>query len=381
MNVRDVMTKDIISVSTEDNVSKVISLIEQYCFREILVIDKKKLKGIVYSKEISKKGITDPTKTKVNSLMRFPPHTLFPEQDINEAAKLIFKIGVRALPVTEKDKVIGVVSMHEIIDFASKSKDFRQTTAESIMSVPEIVSEETDIGAARVLMREKNISRLPIINKNQKLTGVVTIFDLLKAIKPHERMNFYSMSEEKENIMGIHLSVVMNGSPTTVNRKTSLSEIAGLIRKCETDGVIVEENNFPIGVITEKDLIEFYVSRLEQKGIFYQIIGLADEDEFIVSTADRMIRDALQKLNNIHKIQYFVLHVKRYDKTGKVKYSIRTRLLTEKGTFVSKSHAWDLRTAVDKALVNLERIIIKEKQYGKQRMHEILRSRKIGIQW
>lgn len=373
------MSKDIISVSPEDNVSKLISLIEKHCFREILVIEKNKLKGIIYSKEISKKGITDPTKAKVNSLMRFPPHTLSPEQDVNEAAKLIFKTGLRALPVVENSKVIGIVSMHDIVDSVSSTKEFRQTVAESIMSVPETAKEDTDIGFARVMMREKNISRIPIVDKNNKLKGVVTIFDLLKAIKPHERMSFYSMSEEKETIMGIPLSVVMNDSPTIVERKSSLSEVVGMIKKYDTDGLIVEENGFPVGVITEKDLLEFYISNLEQKGIFYQIIGLVDEDEFIVSTADRMIRDTLEKLNKIHQIQYFVLHVKRYDKTGKIKYSIRTRLLTNKGTFVSKSHAWDLRTAVDKALNNLERITIKEKQRGKDIIQERLRFNKRGM--
>ena len=373
------MSKNIISVSPEDNVSKLISLIEKYCFREILVVEKSKLKGIVYSKEISKKGITNPTKEKVNALMRFPPHTLTPEQEINDAAKMIFKTGLRALPVTENNKLIGIVSLHDIVDFVSKTKDFRQTTAESIMSVPETAREDTDIGAARVLMREKNISRIPVVDKNQKLVGVVTIFDLLKAIKPHERMSFYSMSEEKETIMGIPLSTVMNDSPTTVDRKTSLNEIVGMIKKYDTDGIIVAENGFPVGVVTEKDLLEFYISSLEQKGIFYQIIGLVDEDEFIVATADRMIRDTLQKLDRMHKIQYFVLHVKRYDKKGKIKYSIRTRLLTEKGTFVSKSYAWDLRTAVDEALVNLERITIKEKQRGKYKTQEMLRFKKLGM--
>lgn len=373
------MSKDIISVSPEDNVSKLISLVEKYCFREILVIEKSKLKGVIYSKEISKKGITDPTKEKVNALMRFPPHTLSPEQDVNDAAKLIFKTGLRALPVIENNRVIGIVSMHDIIDFASKTKDFRQTTAESIMSTPEIATQNMDIGAARVLMRQKNISRIPVVDANKKLIGVVTIFDLLKALKPHERMSFYSMSEEKETIMGISLSTVMNDSPTTADRKTSLNEIVSLLRKYETDGLIVEENGFPVGVVTEKDLIEFYISTLEQKGIFYQIIGLVDEDEFVVSTADRMIRDTLQKLDKIHKIQYFVLHVKRYDKTGKIKYSIRTRLLTDRGTFVSKSYAWDLRTAVDEALDNLERIIIKEKQRGMDRIQSRLRFNKMSM--
>ena len=331
------MSKNIVSLSSEDNVSKLISLIEKYCFREILVIDNKKLKGIVYSKDVAKKGIVNPTKTKVNNLMRFPPPTLSSDQDIDDAANLIFKTGLRALPVTENNKVLGIISLHDIVDMVSKTKDFRQTTAESIMSLPEIATEDTDIGKARMLMREKNISRIPVVDKNQKLCGVVTIFDLLRAVKPRERMDFYSMAAEKVTTMGIPISTVMNDTPTVVDRKTSLSEAANLIRKDETDGAIVVENNLPIGVITEKDLLEFYVSGLKKRGVYYQIVGLVDEDEFVVETTDRMIRDTIEKMSKIFKPQFFFLHIKRYDKKGKIKYSIRTRFLTDKGTFVNKS--------------------------------------------
>jgi len=376
MFVEDVMSKNIVSLAPEDNVSKLISLIEKYYFREILVIENKKLKGIVYSKEIAKKGIVDPTKTKVNTLMRFPPPTLSPNQDVDDAANLIFKTGLRALPVTENNKVVGIVSLHDIVNMASKTKEFRQTLAESIMSIPEIAREDTDIGTARMLMREKNISRIPVVDKNQKLYGVVSIFDLLRAVKPRERMNFYSMAAEKETIMEIPISTVMSNMPTTVDRKTSLNEIVSLMRKDETDGVIVVENDFPVGVITEKDLLEVYVSSLRKRGVYYQIIGLADEDDFVVETVDRMVRDTIQKMSKIFKPQFFFLHVKRYDKKGKIKYSIRTRFRTDRGIFISKSHAWDLRDAVNDALTKLEKIMFKKRDV-RDKIRETLRFKKM----
>lgn len=379
MKVKDIMSKDVIYLTPEDNVSKLISLVEEHCFREILVIENEKLIGIVYSKEIAKKGITDPTKTKVNALIKSPPPLLSPDQDVDDAANLIFKTGLRALPVVEDNKVIGIVSLHDIVDVASKTKEFRQTTAESIMSIPELIREDSDIGTARMLMREKNISRIPVLDRNQKLSGVVTIFDLLKAVKPRERISFYSMDPEKETTMEIPVSTVMNKMPTTATEKTLLNDIVNLIRKDETDGIIIVENNFPVGVITEKDLLEVYVSSLKKKGIYYQIIGLGDEDDFIVETIDRMIRDTLQKMSKMFEPQSFFLHIKRYDKTGKIKYSIRTRFRTNKKTFVSKSFAWDLREAVDKALDNLERIMIKEKGELNSRSKEATRFKKLNM--
>lgn len=371
------MSKDLVYVSPEDTVSRIISLIEKYYLREILVLENNKLKGIVYSKDIAKKGITNPTKAKVSSLIMSPPPTLSPEQDINDAVNLISKTGLRALPVVDGRKVIGIVSLHDIVDVASKTKEFRQISAESIMSVPETVKEDTDIGTVRMFMREKNISRIPIVDKNDKLFGVVTIFDMLKAVKPKERLSFYSIAE-KEATMDIPISAVVTKLPTKVERKTSLNDIVSIMRKDESDGVVVVENDRPIGVIAEKDLLEVYVSSLNKKGVYYQISGLTNEDDFVLSTIDRMIRDTIEKISKILNPQFFFLHVKRYDKKGKVKYSIRTRFRTDRGIFVSKSYAWDLRDAVNDALDNLERIITKEINYKRDKMQERSRFKKMN---
>lgn len=372
------MSENFISVSPDDNVSKLISLIDSENLREIIITENKKLKGIVYSKDIAKKGIIDPTKTKVSILLSSSP-IISPEQDINDAAELIFKTGLRALPVVENDKVNGLITIFDIIGFASKTKEFRQTTAESLMSSPEIIDINTDIGKARLLMREKNVSRLPVVDKNQKIVGTVTIFDLLKAIKPRERIDFYSMAAEKERIMNIPVSTIMNTSPLVIEKSKTLNEIVNLMKENKTDGVVVTENDKPIGIVTAKDLLEFYVSSFKKKGVYYQISGLVNEDDFIVSTVDRMIKDTLLKLSKIVKPQFFFLHVKKYDKPGRIKYSIRTRFKTDKGIFVSKSFAWDLRDAVNISLKKLERIVIKEIESKRDKIQERLKFKKLSI--
>jgi CBS domain-containing protein len=379
MLVKDIMTKDFISLSPEDTVSELISLIEKYNFREVPIIENNKFKGIAYSKEIANKGMLDPTKTKIGKLMKIHSPTISPENNIEQAADLIFKTGLRALPVVENDKIIGIISTFNIIETASKTKEFRQTLAESIMSSPEIIDDSTDIGKARILMREKNISRLPVINKNNKLCGIVTIFDLLRAVKPKERIDFYSMAGEKEKLMEISVSTIMNTSPVITDRKKSLNEIVNLMVEYNTDGIIISENNYPVGIITAKDLLEVYVSSFKQKGVYYQITGIADEDDFIMSTIDRMIRDTLQKMSKIFNPQFFFLHIKRYDKKGKIKYSIRTRFRTGKGTFVSKAFAWDLRDAVNEALDKLERIMLKEVESKRDKAKEMLRFKKMSM--
>lgn len=207
---------------------------------------------------------------------------------------------------------------------------------------------------------------------------MITTFDLLKVIKTRERMDWYSMAAEMERIMGIPISTIVNANPVTSERRTSLSEIVGLMNKHGLSSIVITENKAPVGIITAKDLLEFYISGLQKKGVYYQIVGMRDEDQFVVDTLDRMVGDSIKKLSSIFNPQYFIMHVKRHDVglKNKIKYSVRLRFMTDKGMFISKAWKWDLRDAVGEALDNLERIVKKEKTYAKDKFRKTLIRRK-----
>ncbi len=362
MKVKDIMTRDFVSLSPDETVSKLISVMEKNKIHQIPLIENKKLVGMIYEWNLTQKGIVNPSKEKIRAVMSFPPPTISSDQNIEEAAQMIMKTGIRALPVIDSGKISGIISIFDIIVSAAKTKEFRQTLVDSIMSVPETIDMNTDIGSARATIREKHYEKLPVVNSEGKLAGVVSIFDLAKAIKPRERMGWYSMGAEKERIMDIPASTIMDANPVTADRNMSLSEIANLMNETGTSSIVITQSNIPIGIITAKDLLEVYVSRLQPKGVYYQIIGLTDEDDFVVSTVDRMIKDTLQKISKTVTPTFFFVHVKRHDKGGeKIKYGIRARLRTERGTYISKSHAWDLRDAVNEALDRLERAIFNRK--------------------
>lgn len=360
MQAKDIMSEDVLVLSPEDTVSKFISLMEKHHIHEVPVVSNKKLVGIVHYKNISERGVIDPSAAKIKAFV-MNSQTASPEDDIEKVAEILFKTSLRSLPVVENNVLVGILSVFDVVEALAKSKDFRQTQAEAIMSVAEIIGEKDDIGKARVLMREKNVSRLPVVDSSGKLKGVITVFNLLRAIKPRERMGWYSMAAEKLTTMNIPVSTVMNSNPVTADEKTSVTEIASLIKKYKTSGVVIAVDACPVGVVTLRDVLEFYFAGLTKKGVYVQITGLKEEDEFVLSTVDRMIRDSMQKLSFM-KPQFFVIHIKKYKKEGeKAKHSVRSRFMTGSGLFISKGFAWDLRDAVAMALDNLERIVKKEK--------------------
>lgn len=361
--VRDIMSKNVLTLQPQDTVSSFISLMENHHIHEAPVVSGKNLVGLVHYKNIVERGITDPTITKIEKIMTNPP-LLMQEDSVDRAAEIIFSSGYHAVPVVENNILVGIISVFDIVSILAKSKEFRQTGAEAIMSVAEIIGEKEDIGKARVLMRERNISRLPVVDDYDRLVGVATIFDLLKALKPRERMGWYSMAAEKLTTMGIPISTVMNRNPLTIGRGASLSEVVELLKKYRTLGAIVTEENAPLGIVTMRDILEFYLAGKQKKGTYAQITGVKDEDEFVLATVDRMMRDSVQKISSVYKVHFLFMHVKKYKKAGskKIKYSVRCRLMTDAGIFISRSFAWDLRDAAGEALDSLERIVMNKKE-------------------
>lgn len=361
MLVRDVMSKNVLTLGPKDTVSRFIGLAEKEHIHEIPIVENKKFLGIVHYKTVAEKGMTDPSKERLETVMTRIP-ALKEDSTLDEAADAIFQIGIRGFPVVGEGGLSGIVSVFDLLNVFSKNPDFKAAAAEDIMSPAETISINDDIGKARKLMREKNISRQPVVDGNGKLRGVVAVFDLLKGVKPRERINWYSMAAEKETIMGVQVSAIMNCEPLTAEKQTGLSEIADMMVKYRNSGVVIVEGDEPIGVVTTRDLLEFFLSMKQKKGAYVQITGLGKEEPLIAATADRMIRDSVQKISSFLPVQFLFMHTKRYDKGGKTKYSVRCRLMTDKGVFITRATGWDLRDAEGQALDALEKITIKDKE-------------------
>ena len=362
MLVRDVMNPNVISLSIKDRVGEYISLAEKHHIHEVFVLEKKKLKGMVTHRTLLKKEMVDPNKEKVGRIMEPPPATLKSDDTLEGAAKTLLKTGLRAVPVLDGKDVVGVISITDIVNAVMGMKEFRQTKAESIMSPAITVSDSSSIGAARALMRERNISRVPVIDRGGRLIGIVTIFDMLKNLRSHERMGWKSMGAEMERLMHIPITTVVNRSPTTSVRSSSLNDLAMTMLDQETSGVVISDRDMPIGVVTLKDLLEFYVGTLGKEGIYYQISGLHDQEE--IDMAAELVEAMLKKVSAFAKVTFFFIHVKKSDIGYKLRarYDVRARLKTDKDIFISHANGWDVRDAVGQCVSNLEKIMLRDKE-------------------
>jgi predicted transcriptional regulator len=211
------------------------------------------------------------------------------------------------------------------------------------------------------ILRETNISRLPVIDKANKIEGLVDTIDLLKADTDRSRSELGEEAGEKIHLRHVQISSLMRKTPLITSPDIPLPKLINLMLEKHTTTALVEENGKICGLVTPKLILKLIGKRIE--GVYVRISGLQKEDVFIKSVVDEEIRNEIRKLGKFLTINYMVLHVDRYRKTGKrIKYSVKGRLITEKGYFFADDHAWDITKAVRGVLQKLEKEAIKLKE-------------------
>jgi len=118
---------------------------------------------------------------KVKEAMHKGVDWVAPSTPITELAKLMCTHNIGALPIGENDRLIGMVTDRDIVckGVAKDGFDPAITTARDVMT-PGIhcCREDDDLAKAVRHMEELEIRRLPVINKNKRMVGILALGDV-----------------------------------------------------------------------------------------------------------------------------------------------------------------------------------------------------------
>lgn len=108
----------IFSVRSSDTVENVLMLMRDHRVRAILVVDDGALVGIVSQGDCAIKVLlphNNPKQVAVSKIMTANPLTVLPSNSLEECMAIMVHKHIRHLPVVEKNKVIGVISVGDIV--------------------------------------------------------------------------------------------------------------------------------------------------------------------------------------------------------------------------------------------------------------------------
>lgn len=117
---------------------------------------------------------------QVRDIMTLGVECIDPETTLQEAAKRMKAIDVGALPVCDHDRLVGVLTDRDItVRSVSDGHNPNQDRARDVMT-PQVIYcfEDQDVSEAAELMREKQVRRLPVLSREKRLIGIVSLGDL-----------------------------------------------------------------------------------------------------------------------------------------------------------------------------------------------------------
>ena len=117
---------------------------------------------------------------QVREIMSHEAKIIDPNTTIRDVAQRMRADEIGALPVGENDRLIGMVTDRDIIVRAvAEERAPGSTTVREVMSDHVFYCfEDEDVDRAAKTMAEHQVRRLPVLNRDKRLVGVVALADL-----------------------------------------------------------------------------------------------------------------------------------------------------------------------------------------------------------
>ncbi|WP_297439462.1 IMP dehydrogenase [uncultured Clostridium sp.] len=106
------------------------------------------------------------------------PFFLAPDNTVNEALELMARYRISGVPITEGKKLVGILTNRDIVF----ETDYTRKISEVMTKSPLFTAPEgTKVEDALEILKKTKVEKLPLVDANGNLTGLITIKDIEKA--------------------------------------------------------------------------------------------------------------------------------------------------------------------------------------------------------
>lgn len=117
---------------------------------------------------------------RISEIMTRDPKVIPFDCILKDAALKMRELDVGMLPISKDDRLVGMLTDRDItVRATAEGCDPTKTKVSDVMT-PEVLYcfEDQDVSEAAKIMQGKQIRRLPILNRNKRLIGVVSVGDV-----------------------------------------------------------------------------------------------------------------------------------------------------------------------------------------------------------
>ncbi len=368
MLAKDVMSESYAVLKESDKLTKAIAMFEEKEPDVVVVFDDEgNYKGVLSERWIYRSRL-DPTKTKVRALTRFVSKA-HENDELVSVAKKMLESNTQAVPVfSRKNTLVGVVTdmdlLVKVVESEFGNMDAIQFATTNLM----VLLPNDTVGKALALFRYNGISRAPVIDGG-KVIGIVTMHDIVtRFVMPRDRMKYGEVVGEKIRPLSTPVSRIMSSPVISIKPDGKLRDAVKLMKEHEISGVmILDDKGKGVGIITKKDLIEALVrySQTSKRRIGVQFAGdYEDIDEFDLEKIRRDIENFANKMEKMFDEGLITVHFKKIKNTRREsrRYLIRLRLAVPGRTYNSHHEGFNALEVMQVALDKLEDEVFSDKK-------------------
>lgn len=274
VNEGEIMTlakKDVICIPQTKSIKEAAEMMIEHGFRRLPVTHpgSNKLLGIVTAMDIldflgggSKFDIIEKKHNDnflaainepVKEIMTRDPISIGPKYSIRESVDVMTENGIGSLPIVDKEeKVVGIVTER---DFAlALAGSLTSETVGDIMIKDVITTTPgTPIESCSKIMVRNNLRRIPVVEEG-KLIGIVTSTDILRFFGDKEM--FASMTSNSGlDVLKRKISDIIKPNILVTEPNVRLGDLCGLLAEKNIGGVPVVDDDELVGIVTERDIL------------------------------------------------------------------------------------------------------------------------------
>ncbi|MFZ5809803.1 MAG: DUF190 domain-containing protein [Chloroflexota bacterium] len=287
-------------VDTQENISRAIELISPMVREGLITVED--VRVVRYTHRYLNPLPADLT---VGEVMTREVVTLSPELPVADAWQKMVDTLIKAMPVVnEAGQVVGVVTDEDLLDRAGVQSRLaiaqrleksllldevarlRQSplTVADIMTHPAMVVRTHDtVGYAAQLMAKHGIKRLPVLDENQRIVGVLSRVDILRLVAQKESRNRENPPRGAARCVG---DVMSSSIPLVRYDATLVKIVDALLEGGAHRVIVVDKNNKPIGLISDSDVVA-RIQPTQRRKLIDALRGRAD------TPADKITAQAL----------------------------------------------------------------------------------------
>jgi CBS domain-containing protein len=119
LKIRDVMTTDPATLDVSEPVIEAARVMHERSIGDVLVVRDEKLVGVLTDRDIVVRCIAkglDPSSETVEEFCSSSPTTVGPDSDTDEVVQLMVDKAIRRIPVVERGRLVGVVSIGDLAE-------------------------------------------------------------------------------------------------------------------------------------------------------------------------------------------------------------------------------------------------------------------------